>query len=250
MGSRGVPDAGSEPRLRRDRVPELPAGCPEPARPQHSPGLPTGRNRRAQVPGAIPRDDGHGAQRAAARAFLDSNDHGASAAKNTRVTNAVATKHTKNAKPTCLLLCAACVSAVALLTAQATEPAEQLRRGDSMYADGRYADAITAFEHAAESADASIAQPARKGIVRSALRVGEFTLARRTAALLSENAGDAESLTLAGDALWAAGFFDEADREYARALAVDGQSPRAHFGIARSLASRSQLTEALSEVDF
>ncbi len=84
----------------------------------------------------------------------------------------------------------------------------------------------------------------------AALRVGEFTLARRTASsFLSTNDTDAEALTLSGDALWAAGFFDEADREYARALAVDSSSARARYGIARSLSSRSRLTEALSEVD-
>ena len=85
----------------------------------------------------------------------------------------------------------------------------------------------------------------------AALRIGEFTLARRTASsVLSANDADAEALTLSGDALWAAGFFDEADREYARALAVDSESSaRARFGIARSLSSRSRLNEALSEVE-
>ena len=82
----------------------------------------------------------------------------------------------------------------------------------------------------------------------AALRIGEFTLARRTGSILSMNDADAEALSLAGDALWAAGFFDEADREYARALAVDPESARARYGIARSLSSRSRLTEGLSEV--
>jgi hypothetical protein len=85
--------------------------------------------------------------------------------------------------------------------------------------------------------------------VLSALRVGEFTLARRTASTLSAGDHDAEALTLSGDALWAAGFFDEADREYARALEIDSNSARARYGIARSLGSRSRLTEALTEVE-
>jgi Flp pilus assembly protein TadD len=142
------------------------------------------------------------------------------------------------------------VSAVALVPAQTTDHGAQLQRADSWYAEGRYADALKAFEAASESADEAVAHPARKGVVRAALRVGEFTLARRTASVLSEHGSDAESLTLSGDALWAAGFFDEADREYARALGVDQASPRAHFGTARSLASRSQLGEALGEVEY
>src|SRR6185503_1821804 len=102
----------------------------------------------------------------------------------------VATNHTKIARLTYFLRCAVCVSAVALVPAQTADHGGQLRRGDSMYAEGRYGDALKAFEAASESADDTIARPARKGVVRSALRVGEFTLARRTASMLSENASD------------------------------------------------------------
>jgi predicted aspartyl protease len=86
--------------------------------------------------------------------------------------------------------------------------------------------------------------------VRAALRVGEFTLARRTAdVLLEEAAGDPEAATLAGDALWAAGVFDQSDRAYQRAHALDARSPRVLFGLARSLGSRSRLAEALERID-
>ena len=106
------------------------------------------------------------------------------------------------------------MSAVALLSAQApADFAEQLRRGDAQYQDGKYSDALKSYVRAAESPDAAAALDARKGIVLAALRVGEFTLARRTASALSSNDRDAAALTLSGDALWAAGFFDEADRE-------------------------------------
>jgi hypothetical protein len=140
-----------------------------------------------------------------------------------------------------------CVSAVTLLSAQSPEDLpELLRRASALHQDGRYADALRSFVGASESSDVSVATEARKGIVQSALRIGEFTLARRTAATLSQNA-DAESLAVAGDAQWAAGFFDEAEREYARALAIDEKSARARYGLARSLASRSRLSEALDE---
>ncbi len=144
----------------------------------------------------------------------------------------------------------ACGIAVALLSAQA--PADltgQLARATALYADGKYADALKSFVAASESAEASTALAARKGTVLAALRVGEFTVARRAASILSTHEADAEALTLSGDALWAAGFFDEADREYARALVVDPRSGRARYGIARSLSSRSRLTQALGEVE-
>jgi Flp pilus assembly protein TadD len=144
----------------------------------------------------------------------------------------------------------ACLSAVALLSAQSkVDFTEELNRASVLHEDGKYSEALKSFVQASDSPDPSIALAARKGTARAALRLGEFTLARRTAAVLSLNDGDPEALTLAGDALWAAGFFDEADREYARAMAIDPQSARARFGFARSLGSRSRLTEAFSEVE-
>jgi Flp pilus assembly protein TadD/predicted aspartyl protease len=137
-----------------------------------------------------------------------------------------------------------------LLSAQSpADLAEQFNRATALYQDGKYSDALESFVQASESPDAGVAHVAQKGAVLAALRVGEFTLARQVGALLSQRGGDAEALTLAGDALWAAGLFDEADREYERALAIDSQSARARHGIARSLSSRSRLAEALSEAD-
>jgi len=133
----------------------------------------------------------------------------------------------------------ACGIAVAVLSAQA--PADltgQLARATALYDDGKYSDALKSFVAASESPEASTALAARKGTVLAALRVGEFTVARRAASILSTHEADAEALTLSGDALWAAGFFDEADHEYARALVVDPRSGRARYGIARSLSSR------------
>jgi len=160
-----------------------------------------------------------------------------------------ATKGTTITKATRLLIGAACASAVALSAQSPTDLAEHFRRATELYRDGKYADALTSYVQASESGDAALALDARKGTIRAALRVGEFTIARRNAAVLSQNAADAESLTLSGDALWAAGFFDESDREYERALAVDPHSARARYGLARSLGSRSRLPEALTEVE-
>ena len=142
-----------------------------------------------------------------------------------------------------------CLS-VAILSAQVpTDFAERYRHASRLYKDGKYSEALKSYIQASESPDPATALDARKGIVLAALRVGEFTLARRTASVLSSNDRDGEALTLSGDALWAAGFFDEADREYARALDVDTNSARARYGTARSLSSRSRLAEALTEVE-
>jgi predicted aspartyl protease/Flp pilus assembly protein TadD len=127
-------------------------------------------------------------------------------------------------------------------------PEDQYRLALSLYGRGEYAEALQAFTRAQASLDAALTLRARKGAVRAALRIAEFDVARREAETLARDAGmDAEVLALFGDALWSAGQFDEADGEYARALALEPESSRARFGIARSLGARSRLVEALAE---
>jgi cytochrome c-type biogenesis protein CcmH/NrfG len=131
---------------------------------------------------------------------------------------------------------------------EATEAYLQYQLGETRFAEGRYADAMRAYEAASRATDAALARPAAKGHVRAALRTAEFDLAHRSAQkLVEQDAEDPEALTLLGDARWAMGLFDEADTEYARALARNPDSARARFGLARSLATRSRLTDALDE---
>ena len=76
----------------------------------------------------------------------------------------------------------------------------------------------------------------------------EFVSARRDAEELRRVApDDPESQTLLADAQWATGLFDEAEATYREALARAPQSSRARFGVARSLATHSQLEDALKE---
>ena len=78
------------------------------------------------------------------------------------------------------------------------------------------------------------------------MRIAEFETARREAdGLAARFPADAEAIALLGDARWGTGLFDEADQAYARALALDPRQPRATYGEARSLASRSRMVEAL-----
>ncbi len=122
----------------------------------------------------------------------------------------------------------------------------QLQLATLLFEETRYPEALRAFDRATQATDAAVAVQARKGKVRTALRVAEFPLAFREAETLKSQAGgDAEALTLYGDALWAMGLFDDADRTYQEALARSPESGRARFGTARSLAARNQLSEAL-----
>jgi Flp pilus assembly protein TadD/predicted aspartyl protease len=112
----------------------------------------------------------------------------------------------------------------------------------------RYAEALEAFDRATHASDQALAQRARKGKVRTALRLAQFTVARQEAERLRADApDDPEAMTLFADALWSSGQFDEADKIYEEALARAPESSRARFGRARSLATRSRLEEALNE---
>lgn len=128
------------------------------------------------------------------------------------------------------------------------DPAAQFQLATDFFESAQYHDALVAYDLALRGDDAALGTRARKGKVRAALRIAEFGLARAEAETL--NVGetpDAEARTLLGDALWANGLFDEADTAYENALAEAPGSSRARFGLARSLASRSRLDEALDE---
>ena len=112
----------------------------------------------------------------------------------------------------------------------------------------RFDEAFNAFEKATRAQDPALALRARKGKVRTALTLARYAVARQDAEVIRRDApDDAEGLTLHGDTLWAAGLFDEAEVIYRDAVGRNPGSSRAHFGMARSLATRSRLDDALEE---
>ena len=125
-------------------------------------------------------------------------------------------------------------------------PEIQLQLGHLLYADGRFSEALTAYEHAVGSPEPRVRVPARIGLVQSALRVGGFQKARSEALVLrEERPSDAFALAVYADAMWSAGLFEEADRGYAEALALEPGEARGHNGVARVLAARARYDEAL-----
>jgi len=125
-------------------------------------------------------------------------------------------------------------------------PEIQLQLGSLLYADGRFSEALTAYEHAVGSAEPRVRVPARIGLVQSALRVGSFQKARTAAeVLLEERPSDAFALAVYGDAMWSAGLFDEAERGYQLALTIQPEQARGHNGAARVLSARGRYDQAL-----
>src|SRR5262245_57713900 len=124
----------------------------------------------------------------------------------------------------------------------------QFQLASLLFDETRYHEAMQAFDRATQAGDPALALKARKGKIRSALRIAEFSLARQEAVQLAAKAGvDAEAQTLLGDSLWSSGLFDEADQAYRTAHDQAPNNPRARFGMARSLATQSKLTQALDE---
>ena len=135
---------------------------------------------------------------------------------------------------------------LALRADVAGDAALQFQLGTLLFDEARYREALDAFDRAARSEDAALAVRARKGKIRSALRIAEFVQARTEAdALRAQAPADPEVLSLHGDALWAFGLFDDADDAYQRAATLEPGSSRARFGRARTLAALNQLDEAL-----
>ena len=126
---------------------------------------------------------------------------------------------------------------------------QQILLATRLFDEARYAEAFDAFDEALSTADPELATRARKGKVRAALRIAEFSVARREGETLkTAAASDPEIVALYADSLWAMGLFDEAEEQYRAALALNPESSRARLGSARSLATRSRLPEALEEV--
>jgi Flp pilus assembly protein TadD/predicted aspartyl protease len=124
----------------------------------------------------------------------------------------------------------------------------ELQLGNLLFAEGRYPEALDAYQVAAKSDDSERAREARSGLITSALRVAEFDLARREAETLVKSAPkNAEAISLYGDSLWASGLFEEAEGRYRDALALEPELARGFHGVARSLLARNRLDDAMNE---
>jgi tetratricopeptide (TPR) repeat protein len=124
----------------------------------------------------------------------------------------------------------------------------QLQLGDLLFSEGRFLDSLDAYKLALKSALPDNTRRPRIGVIASALRVAEFDLARSEAELLHQaDPTGPDVMALYGDALWASGLFQEAENQYRDALAAQPELARGHHGMARSLAARSKLEDAMNE---
>jgi predicted aspartyl protease/Flp pilus assembly protein TadD len=127
----------------------------------------------------------------------------------------------------------------------------QIQLGQELFDDGRYTDATAAYRKALAAPDFADVRAARTGLVMTALRTADFPVAlNESETLLKSAPEDAGVLALNGDALWASGLFDEAESRYSQALARSPNLGHGHSGMARALAARNKLDEALAEAQL
>lgn len=124
----------------------------------------------------------------------------------------------------------------------------QLQLGNEYLAEGRYADALDAFQRALAIVPSDQLKAARAGVIQAALRVAEFDLARTEAEkLVASSPRSPDAIALHADALWTSGLFQEAEARYKDALAIAPDLARGHHGMARAYAAQSQLDLAMTE---
>jgi tetratricopeptide (TPR) repeat protein len=152
------------------------------------------------------------------------------------------------------VVASAIVAAASLvIRADVTNPSQsteiQLQLGDLLFSEGRFVDSLEAYKNALKTATADAAKRPRIGVISSALRVAEFDLARSEAEkLYRADPTTPDSMSLYGDALWSSGLFEEAETKFRDALAKRPDLARGHHGMAKALAARGQLDDAMNEV--
>jgi tetratricopeptide (TPR) repeat protein len=146
-------------------------------------------------------------------------------------------------------LVAAASFAIHADTTPASQVSEiQLQLGNLLVGEGRYGDALDAYQKALKTAERGNDRQARIGVIQMALRTAEFDIARHEAETLIKGfPHSAEALSLYGDSLWAAGQFEQAESKYKDALAAEAQLARGHHGMAKSFAARTRLDDAMNE---
>ena len=145
------------------------------------------------------------------------------------------------------------VPALALtITLSAQEPPSQenqLERGDTLMSRLQYEDAYVVYKSLRESNEAQTRVRAGAGMVRALLRLNLYAEAAREGAAVAARDGElASALSLHGDALWASGYFQEAEARYDEALTIDPADAIALHGRGRSLAARRQFDRAMADV--
>jgi tetratricopeptide (TPR) repeat protein len=115
-----------------------------------------------------------------------------------------------------------------------------------LFNDGRYVESFNAYEQGKSNDDFRIKRESLIGAVKTALRLGDFSHAYADGQILARAfPRNPDAIANYGDALWAVGLFEESEKTFQDVLSLQKDHGRALHGLARSLAARNRLNEAL-----
>ncbi len=162
-------------------------------------------------------------------------------------------KASQRARVGCCISLALAASHLLLAEGGRQPPESLLQRADQFFHEARYHDAAKSYEQARKQVGlpVSLARRISIGLVKSLLRIADFTGARREATqLIATSPADTDAVVLDGETLWSLGLFAEAEQRFRDALGAVPEDAHANQGLARALAARRQLEEALVRAQF
>jgi tetratricopeptide (TPR) repeat protein len=123
-----------------------------------------------------------------------------------------------------------------------------LNAGDALARQWQYRDALALYSAAQRVGEGPQKLRAGLGIATSAVRLADFDLAYAKASQLRrEYPGDLQVLGVYGQAAWSNGLFSDAEDAFRDVLAQHVEDVESRLGMARVLAARNHLTEALDD---
>ena len=151
--------------------------------------------------------------------------------------------------PALALLVALSVMVDAATTPTSARSELQLELADLLVQDDRFWESLSVYDRAKEGATPDQLERASAGLLRALIFVAEFEAAYAEARILEGlSPQDPERRALYAEGFWASGLFDEAEEVFRDVLAESPSSPGGHYGMAKSLSSRSHYEEALTEI--
>ena len=151
--------------------------------------------------------------------------------------------------PALALLVALSVMVDAATTPTSARSELQLQLADLLVRDDRFWESLPVYDRAKEGATPDQLERASAGLLRSLIFVAEFEAAYAEARILEGlSPQDPELRALYAEGFWASGLFDEAEEVFRDVLSESPSSPGGHYGMAKSLSSRSHYEEALTEI--
>jgi Flp pilus assembly protein TadD len=129
-----------------------------------------------------------------------------------------------------------------------TTAQSELARGQALFDDARYREAVKYLVRAREF-DPALSGPVTRTVVRALLRVGDFARAEQEAGSLVSSSVGSDDLALHGETLWSIGHFEEANARYAASLTLDPHHPATLHGVSRVLDARGKTEDALAAVE-